>query len=148
MHTCDENICVVGLSQSPKGLLSRLTLVKLLLNKSGVASLSVLVDFGLVLLLDILWLVDERQVVFLAVSDRAHIELVFLGSEKTLHGDGEGELRGVRAIHGHHIVMTSVYCVGLNHSCLSLSFCLLLLMREQFIPRFKMSDPHLQRVNL
>ena len=122
MHASDQDVGVVGLSEGPQGLLGGLALVELLLHEGGIACLHVLPDLRLVLLLDVLRLVLEGKVVLLAVGDGADVELVLNGAEEALHGDGEGELGGIRAIHGHHVVVTSVHCVGFHHYLFLFSF--------------------------
>ena len=108
MHTRDNDVCLLLLSDCPESLLGCLALIELALDKDSIATLRIGIDLGLILLLNELWLVLEWQVVLLLIRDGAHVELVSLGAEESLHSNRVGQLTGLTAIDAHEIVMAAL----------------------------------------
>lgn len=108
VHTSDDDIGSVFLGVMPERLLSALALDDFSAEELGIAGLSVGVDFGLELLLDEGWLVLEGQVLLGFISDSDHVEAVFVGAKKALHGDFEGQFGSLATVDSDHVIVASV----------------------------------------
>ena len=91
MHSSNDDISMISLCNHPKSLLSRLLWLTLLFDEASLARLGIGVDFCLIFLLNVLWLVDERQVLLSVVGYGADVKAVPSTTEQTIHGNCEGQ---------------------------------------------------------
>ena len=91
MHSSNDDISMISLCNHPKSLLSGLFWLTLLFDEASLARLGISVDLCLIFLLNVLWLVDERQVLLSVVGNGADVEAVPATTEQTIHGNSEGQ---------------------------------------------------------
>lgn len=107
MHASDDDVGIILFCVVPESFFGALSIHDFSAEELCAARLVVGIDLGLVLLLDEGWLVLEWQVFLLFVSDRDDVKAVLLGAEKTLHGDSEGQFRGLTAVDSDHVIVAS-----------------------------------------
>ena len=107
MHACDNDRGFMLLGHVPKSFLCSAALIFFFLDEASVTRLRIGVDFGLILFLDVVGTILEWQVVLRAVCDRANVENIDPGAEKSLHRDRECQLRGFCAVDGSQVILAS-----------------------------------------